>query len=151
MAVLPSGQKPVVMTRYTHMLYEDVEVWTRFLKGTRPEIFELWYDVHVGKAMPVPEGASQVEAAVAAAVSRKRIDVVCRVAGGYWVVEVKPFGNMVALGQSLAYCSLFQNEYQVSGLVLPVVVCDLVDEDLARRFAELGVLVFETGYKGLVG
>lgn len=146
MGSLGSSQEPMVMARYPHMLFEDVEVWTRFLQSPHPTIYEVWYDVHVGKAVELPSGSPAFLLAVAQGVSRKRIDVVCRVDGGFWVVEVKPFGNMVALGQSLGYWGLFKAEFDVVGLVNAVVVCDKVDEDLASRFYELGVLVFETGY-----
>lgn len=131
---------------YPHMLFEDVEVWTRFLTGDHPRIYELWYDVHVGKPVEPPAGSPAFLLLVAAGVSRKRIDVVCRVDGGYWVVEVKPFGNMVALGQALGYWGLFKSEFQVSGLVKAVVVCDTVDPDLELRFSDFGILVFETGF-----
>lgn len=131
------------------MLFEDVEVWTRFLGGRHPVIYEVWYDLHVGKPVEPVAGSPAFLVAVAAGVSRKRIDVVCRVDGGFWVVEVKPFGNMVALGQALGYWGLVMEEFALSGRIWPVVVCDIVDPDLKMRFAELGVLVFETGYSGL--
>lgn len=129
---------------------EDCEVWTRFLEGERPEIYEVWYDVHVGRAVEVPEGGAEYLGAVAAGVSRKRIDVVARVEEGFWVVEVKPFGNMVALGQALGYLGLFVEEFAVGGGVWPVVVCDQVDVDVVSRFGEHGVVVYATGY-GVLG
>lgn len=146
MGVLGPGQKAVVMPYYPHMLFEDVEVWTRFLESEHPKIYELWYDLHVGKPVEPVAGSPAFIFAVAAGVSRKRIDVVCRVDGGYWVVEVKPFGNMVALGQALGYWGLVMEEFALSGRIWPVVVCDNVDEDVKLRFREFGVLVFETGY-----
>jgi len=146
LGVLGSSQKPVVMRRYPHMLFEDVEVWTRFLQIEHPVIHEVWYDVHVGEPMGVPPGSGPAIAAVAAGVSRKRIDAICRVNGGHWIVEVKPFGNMVALGQALGYWSLVMKEFVLDGRVWPVVVCDKVDPDIKDAFSSLGVLVFETGY-----
>jgi len=133
------------------MLFEDVEVWTRFLEAEHPEIFELWYDVHVGEPMKVPPGVRPEIVAVAAGVSRKRIDVICRVDGGFWVVEIKPFGNMVALGQALGYWGLVMKEFVLEGRVWPVVVCDTVDPDLKDHFTEFGVTVFETGYSEFPG
>lgn len=149
MALLGTSQKPVVMPRYPHMLFEDVEVWSRFLQAPHTTIYEVWYDVHVGQPIPLPQGSTPELIAVAAGVSRKRIDVICRVDGGFWIVEVKPYGNMVALGQALGYWRLVMQEFVLDGRVWPVVVCDSADPDLRAAFAEFGVRVFETGYRGL--
>jgi len=135
------GQKPVVMASYPHMMAEDTEVWTRYLKSWLVPIKEVWYDVHVGRGMEVSEEATEIEKRVAAGVSRKRIDVVARVGGGYWVIEVKPVASMVALGQVLGYTRLFEQEYRTEGEVWPVVVCDSVDEDLLDEYEALGVAV----------
>lgn len=141
MALLGQSQKPIVMPHYPHMLAEDVEVWSRYLADPIVLIDEVWYDVHVGQGMSLPVGAGDIEWRVAAGVSRKRIDAVCRIGGGFWVVEIKPLASMLALGQVLSYTRLFLEEYQVTGEVWPVIVCDRADEDLIGEFEMLGVLV----------
>ena len=141
MARLPVGQKPIVMPTYPHMLAEDTGVWSAYLADPIAPISEVWYDVHVGKAMEVTAGASEIEKKVAAGISRKRIDVVCRVGGGFWVVEIKPFGSMLALGQVLSYHRLFVDEYAPPGEVWPVIVCFEADVDLLDEFEALGVAV----------
>jgi len=129
------------------MLFEDVEVWTRFLQSDRGRILEVWYDLHVGQAVPVPEGSPEYLKLVALGVTRKRIDVVCRVAAGFWVVEVKPFANALALGQVINYTTLFKAEYPAAKPVVSVVVCDVCDDDLRGDFSGRGVTLFETGYR----
>lgn len=141
MAVLGPGQKPIVMPHYPHMLAEDTEVWTKFLESTKLEITEVWYDVRVGQAVFLPAGASDMEKRIAAGLTRKRIDAVVSVDEGLWVVEVKPYANMYALGQVLTYVRLFIQEYEPKTAVLPVIVCDEQDADLWDEFDELGVLV----------
>lgn len=141
MAKLEQGQKPIVMVHYPHMLAEDTAVWTRFLESGVIVIDEVWYDLRVGQSVAIRQGASDMEQKIANGLTRKRIDAVCRVADGIWVVEVKPYANMVALGQALTYSRLFRQEYEVSGNVLPVIVCDGIDQDLIDEFDELGVLV----------
>ena len=106
-------------------------------------IKEVWYDVRVGQAVPLPVGASDIERRIAAGLTRKRIDVVCLVEDGYWVVEVKPRASMLAVGQVLSYVRLFAAEYEVPGAVIPVIVCDDYDEDLLDEFDELGILVLK--------
>jgi len=142
MAVLPIGQKPMVMTRYPHMLSEDVEVWSKFLTKMSKVITRVWYDLHVGQPARMPVDASEILKKVAAGVTRKRIDAVCLVGREYWVIEVKPLGNMTALGQAFSYSRLFADEYENYKPVRAAVVCDSLDRDVSSQFQELGVLVF---------
>ncbi|MBA7479872.1 hypothetical protein ES707_15313 [subsurface metagenome] len=134
MDVLGHSMKPVVMPSYPHMMAEDTDVWTRYLKDPITPIREVWYDVHVGRPVSLPVGADALTRRVAAGVTRKRIDVVCRVGGGFWVVEVKPFANMLALGQVISYYRLLVTEYELDGAAWPVVVCGDYDRDLADEY-----------------
>ncbi|MBA7665264.1 hypothetical protein ES703_73334 [subsurface metagenome] len=141
MSALGLGQKPIVMSSYPHLLAEDTEVWSAYLADPVAPIKEVWYDVHVGAIPSLPEGATVLDQKVALGVYRKRIDVVCRVGGGFWVVEIKPFGSMLALGQVTSYTRLFIAEYRPAGEVWPVVVCSEVDLDLIDDFEAAGVAV----------
>ena len=141
MFALGLGQKPVVMPRYPHMLSEDTDVWTRYLAAPVAPIKELWYDVLVGRPFERAVYASAADKRLAAGVGCKRIDVVCRVGGGFWVVEIKPFASYTALGQVLTYTRLFRNEYRPDGEVWSVIVCDVVDLDLLDDFDAAGVAV----------
>jgi len=127
------------MPTYPHMLSEDTEVWSKYLSAPIVPIKEVWYDVRVGKPVQLPAEASPMELRIAAGLTRKRIDVVAAVGGGFWVIEVKPVASMLALGQILSYRTLFVQEYAVDGEVWPVVVCDSIDEDLVDEFGMLGV------------
>lgn len=145
MARLGVGQKPIVMPHYPHMLAEDTEVWTKYLMDPVIPILEVWYDVHVGHGVLLPMGHDDLDKRIAQGVTRKRIDVVCRHSNSIWVVEIKPLGSMTALGQALAYCGLFVREYSTGGPVLPVVVCDQVDEDLVDDYDAAGVGLIVNG------
>lgn len=141
MTDLGPGRKPIVMPHYPHMLIEDRGVWTKFLKTDAHRLKEVWYDVRVGQSVFVPAGASDMERRIAAGLTRKRIDAVASVEDGLWVIEVKPYANMYAVGQICTYVRLFEQEYYHKGLVVPVIVCDEIDPDLVDEFDELGVLV----------
>lgn len=138
---LGPGQKPILRPHYPHMLAEDNAVWMKFLQTDAHRLKEVWYDVRVGQAVLLPVGASDLERRIAAGLTRKRIDVVCSVGGGFWVVEIKPYASMLAVGQIITYTRLFSLQYTVSGEIIPVIVCDSYDEDLVDEFDELGVLV----------
>ena len=141
MAVLGLGQKPIVMPSYPHMLSADSAVWTRFLKDPIGDIKEVWYDVHVGKAVRLPGGADETDHRIADGLTRKRIDVVCRVGGGLWVVEIKPEASAQAVGQVLSYTAMFLEEFEPPGEVVSVIICDHPDVDLVDRYEDFGVSV----------
>lgn len=141
MADLGIGQKPIVMPHYPHLHAGDREVWSKFLEAEGHRLKEVWYDVHVGQGVVLPVGASDMERRIALGVTRKRIDVVARVGGGFWVVEIKPLASMRAVGQVITYTRLFILEYSPQGEVWPVIVSDAYDEDLVDEFDELGIVV----------
>ncbi len=143
MAELAKSQKPIVMTHYPHMLAEDTAVWTRYLRSPVILIKEVWYDIHVGRQTKTAGGPGTLEARIAAGISRKRIDAVCRVDGGYWVVEIKPFGSMLAVGQVVSYARLFVQEYRLDDEVRAVIICDQADEDVILLCEDLGVIMIE--------
>lgn len=143
MAELGLGTKPVVRPHYPHMMVEDTIVWTKFLESKFIEIKEVWYDVRVGMPVFLGEGADERDKKIAAGLTRKRIDVVASVGGGLWVIEVKPYANMYAVGQVITYVRLFKQEYTSPGKVIPVIICDDYDMDLVDEFDELGVLVLK--------
>lgn len=129
------------MSHYPHMMADDTEVWSEYLAAPVVPIKEVWYDVHVGGIPELPAGTGDIERRVALGVMRKRIDVIARVGGGYWVIEVKPFASMLALGQVVSYARLFVAEYRAPGEVFPVIVCNAADNDLLASYDQLGVLV----------
>jgi len=129
------------MPHYPHLLAEDIDVWSKYLVKPIAPILRVWYDVRVGKALePVLRGDS-LGRRIAAGITRKRIDVVAKVGGGYWVVEIKPYASMLALGQVVSYHRLFVEEYRPDGETWPVIVCNAVDEDLLSEFDAMGVAV----------
>lgn len=141
MPALGVSQKPVVMPSYPHMMAEDVAVWTRYLKSPLVRIQEVWYDVHVGKAVEPILGGDTLSARISAGISRKRIDVVARVGDAFWVIEVKPIANMTAVGQAVSYSRLFIQEFELRREVWGVIICDQADEDIVGICEDLGVVV----------
>ena len=129
------------MPHYPHMLTEDTLVWTKFLQSEFIELREVWYDVRVGLPVFLGLGADVRDRRIARGLTRKRIDVVAAVGEGFWVIEIKPYANMYAVGQVVTYARLFQREYAVPGPVMSVIICDGYDKDLLDEFEELGIIV----------
>lgn len=141
MATLENGVRPEVLRKYPHMMPQDSRIWTRYLLSNHMRSNEVWYDLHVGNAVVLPEGSSEAMQRVSDGVTRKRIDVVARIGGGFWVIEIKPIGTMAALGQAVTYRNLFAKEYAGAAESVPVVLCALIEEDIIETADDLGVLV----------
>lgn len=139
--VLGPGREPLLRPHYPHMLAEDNAVWSAFLEQNFERLTEVWYDVRVGKPVETNSDATDMEKKIAAGLTRKRIDVVAVSGGNYWVIEVKPYASMLALGQIMTYARLFALQFAVGARVVPVIVCDKIDDDLIDEFNEMGVLV----------
>jgi len=123
------------------MMVEDRAVWTKFLQRGTVKLDRVWYDVRVGSLVfPGPE-TSEMVMRISAGLTRKRIDVVASVGRDTWVIEVKPYANMYAVGQILTYVRLFEQEYEYSGVLQAVIVCGDYDDDLIEEFDEFGILV----------
>jgi len=133
------------MPHYPHMMREDTVIWTKFLQTTKTKIKEVWYDVHCGQAVVLGMDSTDRERRVAAGVTRKRIDVVAAVGGGVWVIEIKPYANMFALGQIMTYVRLLKKEYSLPGEALPVIICNNVDPDILDEIDDFGIFVITVG------
>jgi hypothetical protein len=136
---LGPGRSPEVKLRYEQMMAEDTGPWTEFLKTESMPLQEVWYNVHVGKAMAVMEGSPEYMKAHAAAVSRKRIDVVGRTENEFWIIEVKPYANMQAIGQVLIYDDLLCREFELKLPTRTVIVASACDVDIIEAAAKYGV------------
>lgn len=141
MAVLGPAQKPIVMSHYPHMMPEDTAVWTKFLQRGLVQFSKVWYDVRIGSMVFSGPDMTEMLTKISAGLTRKRIDVVAEVDGNTWVIEIKPYANMYAVGQVLTYVRLFEQEYEYSGVLSAVIICADFDVDLVEEFEEFGILV----------
>lgn len=121
--------------KYPHLLPDEAETWTRFLVAY-PDYFELVeYDVHVGKgAVPDPSWSAET-IRMAAAITRKRIDVVGWRLGEVWLIDVKDRAGISAVGCMLAYESLWLADNPGAARPRLCVICGRCDrdvEDVAR-------------------
>ena len=127
------------MVRYPHMMPKDTMVWTKFLQSQQFGLKEVWYDVHVGPRMETTNESDKILVAVSDGLTRKRIDVVASVGGGFWIIEVKPRADAMAVGQVLNYAHLFRKQFGTMMTVVPVIVADEVDPVIIDQIDDLGV------------
>lgn len=132
---------------YPHMSRFDAAIWKKFLGHDHPTITKVAYDERVGKLREVPDEEDPAIVSMWATLTAKRIDAVIWIPGAVWVIEVKPVGSMAALGQAQTYALLWRREHLPRLPVVPVVVCDFVDEDMQAVYIELGVglIIMGTG------
>ena len=147
--ILGPGSPLIYQNKYRHMMPIDTEIWKAFLKF-EPNFFELvWYDLHLGKAMGLPEGSGDVEDQTAQGVSRKRVDVVGLKEDVYWIIEIKAVANMEALGQIQAYSRMFRNEFEIHKNIRGACLCWKADQDLVDDYWQMGITVISLeGYVG---
>lgn len=144
-----AGAAPQVSVRlnrkYPHLLPEEAEVWTRFLVGD-PDYFELvQYDVHVGKGAEVDEGWSEEMKRMAAAITRKRIDVVGERLGETWLVDVKDRAGLAAIGSMLGYEALWRADNPERAKPRLCVICARTDRDTEEVARAMDVRLIVVG------
>ncbi len=123
------------------MLTEDQATWTAFLQSEWNLLDEVWYDVHVGRPMDLPKDSPNYMKAVVDGVSRKRIDVIGRNGSVILIIEVKPYANMMAIGQVVTYKNLFVNEFTGYRSVQAMVVATKCDADILDIANEQKVII----------
>ncbi|MBA7635001.1 hypothetical protein ES703_42601 [subsurface metagenome] len=124
---------------FTHLLPLERPIWARYLASTTEEFLSLVYDLHLGEGAPVDPAWSEGTAAIVAAVSRKRVDVVGETADSIIIFEVKPRAGMGAMGQLLTYRELYLREARPTKPIRMMVVCERVEPDVPRVYGQYGI------------
>ncbi len=149
MVELLNGEVPQLRVKYPHMMPMDSEIWNRFLIFGKFLPDRVYYDVRVGRGVEPPEGSPEWLKKYAKINYTKRIDVIGSTIDRWWIIECKPGASYWALGQVIFYSWAFKNEIADDKEIIPVVITDVVDEDLRPLFDLAGVLVFEVGREEL--
>jgi len=139
------GQTPAILPKYKHLMPEDTILWRRFISNGQYLPDECWYDIRVGQGITLPGKRPGWMDKFAEYSYRKRIDIVWRKGGDYWVVECKPGAGVVALGQVIYYGWAFEREYQPTRPIIRAIITDYLDQDLLDLMQIFGVVVFEVG------
>lgn len=145
MVSLGPSEKPVVKSRYLHLMPEDRAIWQKFILNGEFLPDEVWYDVRVGRGIELSSGQPEWMHKFAEYSYKKRIDVVGKIGQDYLIIECKPYAGIVALGQIIFYSLTFLAEFEPRGNVIPVIITDSADPDCVSILADLGCLVFEVG------
>jgi len=117
--------------KYPHLLPSDATLWDKFIT-TYPEFFdEIEYDVHVGEGIEIDQNWPDYIATMATILTQRRIDVVGYKNSQVWIVELKHDPGVGALGQLIAYQSLYLREHTAIERVELALISNRIDRDLA--------------------
>lgn len=122
-----------------HLSPDDLAVWREFL-ATNPCAFRVQaYQVKVGGPTLEQLALQAADGAAWRYLMMKRIDVVAHMRHRLCVIEVKPYGNLAAMGQALGYAWLYNKEMKPKEPVAPWVVCGRLEPDVIPIYADVGV------------
>ena len=121
---------PEFRGNYPHMFPNDKEVWERFLNKYGNNYKGFYYDVICGEESERFPHWKENYQKMARILSKLRIDAVGVKENGVDIIEVKPRGNMAAVGQLLTYRKCYMEEYKPTGNVEAIIVCKDIDPNI---------------------
>ena len=133
-------QFPATLLRsYPHMFPLDIAIWERFLSAY-PDLYNGFdYDVKVGSGTEAAEGTPENYVRMQQILSKYRIDAVGYRSQGIDIIEVKPEAGTVAIGQIVAYVSLYQRDLSPTLPLRGVIVTDRELPDMKHLTAQQGI------------
>lgn len=128
--------------KYPHMIGEDSDVWSRFIKKF-PEYFDtVDYDMRVGKGSDTVPQEELNYVNYWTQLTKKRIDVVGYKNSFVTLLEVKKRASLFTLGQILGYKFLYQRDHNEIPLVRTLIVCSSITPDDIDILDHFGIKFF---------
>ena len=124
------------------MLEPDIPVWWRFFDLWKHEIKRLWYDCLLGGPFLTEEEEKDPIKKSWRYVNSKRPDAIAELENEVWIIEVSANPGLRALGQIVAYQTLWQEDPKIEKIDKAVLVVETLDTDLGAAAAKLGALIF---------
>lgn len=141
-AVYPPQLVPVSFRgAYPHMAKLDAAVWTRFLDAWSGDFLGFYYDVALGGSIIEGLPLTEAEALGWQYNTALKIDAVGLTESQAWVIEVRPRATVSALGSALCYSLVMERDQVTELALLPVIVCESIQPDVAWACERVGVTV----------
>lgn len=125
---------------YPHMFPLDKEIYNRFLAKFSSMYLGFQYDVTCGIVSERFPAWDDNYAKDAEVLSKLRIDAVGESPENMDIIEVKPRGNMAAMGQLLTYKKHYIDEYKPTKPVRMVLVCGVIDPNIVELATGYGIV-----------
>ncbi len=137
-----AGRLPYIKRiRYTHMVGDEVAIWSRFIEKFPGRFQTVDYDFRVGQGMEVAPDWPDNRKRDAKSLSQKRIDVIGWNKERPTIIEVKKRVGLSALGQILGYRQLFMEEFNKIQSPRVLIVTENIGIDDARILRAMKVPV----------
>ena len=125
-----------------HMLDADIPVWYRFLEKWGHSFLKLYYDCLLGGPYLLPGEEQDPLKRMWRQNNAKRTDAIAELENEVWIIEASSHPGLRAVGQCVAYQSLWLEDPQIAKIERPVLVCEILDTDVGAVCGRMGVLVF---------
>ncbi len=122
--------------RYPHLLPIDVELWEKFVTNYPGFFGQVAYDVHVGEGITIPDNYSESLRGMAKTLTQKRIDVVGIKEDIAWVVEIKTYAGVTAVGQVITYRQLLSVAHHEFDNIGMMIITDMFQPDMTGIMGE---------------
>lgn len=120
-------------------------IWLKFIEKHGGEFTGFYFDVPLGTAAEAPKDYDKKLLKMWEAVTWKRIDAIGVKRDRLWLIEVGSSAGMPSLGRALNYTVLWKEHPPDQRIVLPAIVTDVADPNIAITAEKIGVLIIETG------
>ena len=112
------------------MMPQELPLWRRFIRLQPDRFKEIVYDVHVGVGAAITFTKDPAVLQWAKHLTQLRIDVLGRRKSQLTVVEVRRFPGLASFGQVLGYATLFRRDFNYTGVLRKLLVCEFITDDL---------------------
>lgn len=128
---------------FTHMGPGDKAIWRAYLVAGGFQFAPFTYDLRVGDGADLGPNPDELSRSIAAALTRKRIDVLYFVNDAPTIVEVKQRAGLTAIGQLLGYRKLYMMSFPDQPEPRLVLVTDVLQPDMIPTLIEYGISYYE--------
>jgi hypothetical protein len=123
------------------MLPPDVPLWHLFLDRYAGNFERFFYNVRVGGPDMTSIDADEAMKKMWYASTAKRIDAIGEKKDEIWIIEVASSPYLRAVGQSLSYLFLWNEDPKIDKPAKMVLLCYFIDSDLERILKHYGVMI----------
>jgi hypothetical protein len=125
---------------YPHMAERDRQVWNSFLKLHAHRFVAFAYDVALGGVSLGPEIPERDRLGWQYNTALK-IDAVGLTTDSVWIIEVRPYATVSALGAALTYTLVARRDHVFALNHVPAIVTNGIQPDVRWTAQQLGVQV----------
>ena len=116
--------------RFPHLLPADCDLWERFLDENPKRFSHIDYDVRVGFGRDPGHSFDSNLRQMAIDLSQRRIDAVGHSDGVLHIIEIATVPGLRALGQLIAYPTLYQQTFSPTQSLVPLLIAEVLQADI---------------------